>query len=433
MSTSETAVIYLILIGVTLPFVLPIMLVFSIYWRAWRNGRGFKSLCNALGARLGAHKNIAHLTLGEHSIRLLWASESSRYTFSSFVYAHDHPLDKERDQFVFPPVTLTRGGIVVLLMECDLPVSFAFSRETTFDALAKRSGLAREHQTADTSFDKEVYISCEDKGFLQGYLTPERRKLIFTLLQNGFQQIFYSRKAKQLALCSDGSFLRSHIDAASAQQLTREYLSLVPTEAASSREHKAFVSEPHQISDVDQKERNAWVAKEAAICIVALILVYFYGGLFGSGLVSWMGFISAVAAVSLGVFVLLAAKEWRRVQGTSTGHQKLIATMLKNAIAVPLATYLVLSTANRYLDLAAAREVSGTFDGVREHHGRRRIWNYYTADLSLPMPSGKVVRVELYTARDRLEELRGRSGRPVIIWVKPGLLGFEYVADFEFR
>lgn len=81
-------------------------------------------------------------------------------------------------------------------------------------------------------------------------------------------------------------------------------------------------------------------------------------------------------------------------------------------------------------------EVRGTFDGVREHHGRRiylRYLNYYTAELALPMPSGTVTRVDLYAPHDRLEELRGRSGRPVTIWVKPGFLGFEYVTDFEFQ
>ena len=126
-----------------------------------------------------------------------------------------------------------------------------------------------------------------------------------------------------------------------------------------------------------------------------------------------------------------AAKEWRRAKGTSTGHQKLAATMIMNALFVPVATYLVLSTTNRYLDLAAAREVSGTFDGVREHY--RKHGNYYTADLLVPSPSGEVIRVELSTPRDRVEELRARSGRPVTIWVKPGFLGFAYVTDFEFQ
>lgn len=59
--------------------------------------------------------------------------------------------------------------------------------------------------------------------------------------------------------------------------------------------------------------------------------------------------------------------------------------------------------------------------------------NYYTADLLVPSPSGQVIRVELYTPRNRVEELRARSGRPVTIWAKPGFLGFAYVTDFEFQ
>lgn len=108
------------------------------------------------------------LTLLE--LRLKFSGKSLRWEDKAFSYR----VKRDRG-----------GGVVSVSLAIEMPdtLRFVLRRECWYDALGKASGLAREWQTEDRDFDLKVFISCEDREFLQALSgSGELRRQVSELL-----------------------------------------------------------------------------------------------------------------------------------------------------------------------------------------------------------------------------------------------------------
>lgn len=415
-------------IGYALPFVLIALFLLPRFWLAHRSRGGFSKLCAALGAPTAAHDGIAQVMIGEREVRVMLASDSKRAAFEALVYGHAGPSPEQLDGLSFPAVAIGRAGIAVFLCESSLPVSFALSRESALDSLAKKSGFAHEHQTGDAAFDKSVYVSCDDAQFARSYLTPERRAAVLNLLEHGFQQILYVKGTRQLALCSDESFLTKDLGSAATQRLARDYVGLAAAELAVHTESR-FAAKAPEARGVAARERARGPLYGWALAVGLLGMLYVNGGLWGCAFLSWTGFLEAVALLSLVLLGATVAFMAHRLRGTSSGHRQLASVVLAGAVLAPLGSFLALSAANNHLDSAPANEFAGRLEAVREHRKKGR--SSYTAALRIMGPADSVTVVDVPVSSSRVDELRAKQGQAAKIWVKPGFLGFKHVTSFE--
>jgi hypothetical protein len=83
----------------------------------------------------------------------------------------------------------------LVLSTCGLNLSgeFLFQQETGVDRLAKWTGLSKEHQTGDRTFDDTVYTMSElPEGMVMALKHPEVREAVMELLRTGFEYIGYT-------------------------------------------------------------------------------------------------------------------------------------------------------------------------------------------------------------------------------------------------
>jgi len=109
--------------------------------------------------------------------------------------------------------------VEISLSDCVLPVSFTFTKESWFDKIAKRLGLAAEHQTQDREFDRQCYITCDDSNFISTYLTSDRRRTLLSLFRFGVQQVRYDHLEQKLLIYSSSSLLQRRAEMDQAQTL----------------------------------------------------------------------------------------------------------------------------------------------------------------------------------------------------------------------
>lgn len=70
------------------------------------------------------------------------------------------------------------------------PTTLQFHRENWFDRFSKSLGIAREHQSGDEEFDREVYVRCPSEAYAELVLADaDRRAAVLALRKLGFYNI----------------------------------------------------------------------------------------------------------------------------------------------------------------------------------------------------------------------------------------------------
>jgi hypothetical protein len=79
---------------------------------------------------------------------------------------------------------------LTIALPLSVPLRAQFNRETAFDRTAKKMGVAKEHQTGDSTFDDAVYVRGPFDGYVEAYLDDaDKRQTILTLLNQGFTEV----------------------------------------------------------------------------------------------------------------------------------------------------------------------------------------------------------------------------------------------------
>jgi hypothetical protein len=70
------------------------------------------------------------------------------------------------------------------------PTTLQFHRENWFDRFSKSLGIAREHQSGDEEFDREVYVRCPSEAYAELVLADaDRRAAVLALRKLGFHNV----------------------------------------------------------------------------------------------------------------------------------------------------------------------------------------------------------------------------------------------------
>ncbi len=70
------------------------------------------------------------------------------------------------------------------------PTTLQFHRENWFDRFSKSLGIAREHQSGDEEFDREVYVRCPSEAYAELVLADaDRRAAVLALRKLGFYHV----------------------------------------------------------------------------------------------------------------------------------------------------------------------------------------------------------------------------------------------------
>jgi hypothetical protein len=78
--------------------------------------------------------------------------------------------------YVYQPGGRKKSSQLELFYEGDFSARAVFRKETGLDRFGKQIGLNQEIQLFDSSFDKTVYVECEDQNFVTGLLSSSEAK-----------------------------------------------------------------------------------------------------------------------------------------------------------------------------------------------------------------------------------------------------------------
>lgn len=355
----------------------------------------------------------------------------------------ERELDPQEPGFLSLPRQLPRlstngGSVLALRVDCDFPASFAFTLETLLDKAAKQSGLSVEYQSRDATFDREVYVSCEDPAFLRSYLTTQRRAQILGLLTGDFQQVRYLKHRGELLLCSRGGYLRKSTDVTVAHEVVSAALALATAEQPDSQSRLPAVSLAPRAS------RAPSASTVRASMIQMALLLILAGVLLVSGachqlereIVSTEPLVSRTLILALLPIAALIFRAIQHSRGTSHAHRYVVLTLLRYLLTVPLLAFPLVVLGNSLLDPFQPFLEQGSFVTLdsRTYSLRNHTFGEFrVAVLRLSNEEGaRVPRlVEVVVSDERAQALLGTPESPAIVTLKPGLFGLTHAVDFS--
>ena len=424
----------LLLIGGALLCVLfaPLFAALSLF-RSAACRRGFKRFCRHFGGK------VTHLygsTPLPHSNPVAFASlytgtEGGQKPTDGPVGAERHSAEAQAIEF--PKVKASSEGILALYTECDLPCSFALTKEGSFDAASKAAGLVREHHTGDAAFDRTVFVSCEEVAFLRRYLTPERREAVTSLLQGGIQQVRYVRALQRLYLFSSPSYLRG------CQPADSEHLFdalAVLARATGSATPEASPRPTKRSAAPISARRSGWADVAALAGLAACLYAIKQAKVPARQIISGEPVFMTTAAVSLALSGAVLAWHLRRVRGSSTAHRTLARLWACLLLLIPASTYVILVFGNSLLDVSSTYEEPATFQdlGVWSQRHRLNLYSHHaTARLTIDRGELEPRKVEIIISQERAESLKGKEGHRGYAVLRSGAFGFEYGVDFTVK
>ncbi len=412
--------------------VAPLFAALSLF-RSAASRRGFRRFCRHFGGEVTRASGSIPLL---HSKPATFASlytgtEADQKQANGTLDAGRHSA--EAGAVEFPKVKASSEGILALYAECDLPCSFALTKEDAFDAASKAAGLTREHHTGDGAFDREVFLSCEDIAFVRGYLTPERRRAAAALLRDGIQQVRYVSALKRLYLFSSPSYLRRFEPATSADLFENLAVLVCATSGETPEASPPFVQ--RRIA-VTRARSTSWATLAELAALVACVYAAASARSCARQILSDEPVFNTTAAVSLAILAIALAWHLRRVRGTSTAHRTLARVWLSLLLFVPATTWTVLIFGNSLLDMSSTHEEPATFQGLRMWHQRSSLWVYTdrpAALLTIDRGELEPRKVEILISAERADSLQGKEGHPAYVVLRSGAFGFDYGVDFSVK
>jgi len=402
--------------------------------RGARNRLGYKRFCRQAGIEVPRRYGATRLSPQEPSIyALLYTPDGADKELGEGSVGISSGLGAEGNLFVFPRVKASSEGTLAVWVECDLPCSFALTRESVYDTVSKAATLDREFQTGDPEFDREVFISCEDVAFVRRYFTPERRKALLALLSDGISQVRYVRSSRRFIMFCDSDYLRRS-DLAAPSML----ISALQGLAEQSSGGVATVSSP--TGKPDSSRRNSfglgWGIVAIPIALALILPVLVRARYDARQILSGEPVFSTTAAVSAAILALLFLWRLRRVRGTSTARQSLVRLLVPSALIIPALIFGSIVFGNSLLDFSAPYEEPAIFQGVVARLQRtrlRRYREYPAAEFTINRGEHEPERVEIRTSEERAESLKGKEGHQGYVILKRGAFGLDYGVDFSVK
>lgn len=293
------------------------------------------------------------------------------------------------------------------------PTWIRFHRESGFDRLCKRLGIAHEIETGCPVFDDRIYVTC-DHPFVAKVLEeePVLRSAIGRAFSAGYARVVF-----------DGTMVWLERWATVAPQ-EADVEVLFDIHAASERLERKLPS-----SLGDPFLWKAFAVEGVAWSILGFAIGAYVEGAFNDqdyhlfpSQVMWAGL--GAAAVSFAV-LFAAALFWLR--GSSRGHRVIAESALVLLLGVPVASIQIVSDTNRALDRDEPTVVTRKASECRERKRRRKGRTYYTYHLHL-VHQPDAVGPELSSTIRVTESLcrRIERGEVVEFEIGPGRWGFPW-------
>lgn len=272
-----------------------------------------------------------------------------------------------------------------------------FRRETMSDRDAKETGVSRELQTGDATFDAAVYIESDaaDADLLVFLSSPHVRAAIVELLRS-FEDVHVHPDRIDATRNFDLStaFLPDHIF---------RHLALLRLVAGAAR----------SLAPAAPKVGASW--------LVLLTLACVPGGwtAFGFSAHAYAPFDLTLLWVSFGIGLLIALISWpiyaRAVRGRSTSHRELGVARVGAICAYPAVVATIALLANARADDTPARVRTLSVTGVD-----------YDDEDHVAKTSARGDRIGPWSFRFRDPKKQAQVGDRVTVKSKPGALGFEW-------
>lgn len=307
----------------------------------------------------------------------------------------------------------------------DVPDRFRFTlrRETWFDRIAKKLGVAREWQTGDDEFDAATFIVSEDWALLETVSAdPELRALLVALLQmeRGGKLECVKGRLSFIGMPSDG--YRDVSDELARQQLCRQLHSPL----AKVRDRLAHIAVGDWEADRDPAlRRRAWFAGISVFLGVAGITGFFVELGFARFQIvrDMIPYWSWVAVAMLGGALMLGMLAWLRRSPHT--HAVLVDILLVALPGAWFAANAVLTWYNERYDVEPSVRFAVTVESVYtvKHKGST------TYHLVVERwPDGRGERDVVVPEREFMQ--LGTGNCVFALW-HPGRLGDSWVSGFE--
>lgn len=422
-----------IVVAVTLwvLFLGPLYALMSLL-RSASNRRGFTRFCREVGVEYPQHHLPTRLSPRDHPIfALLYSPHRIDKELGESRIKLPSVSTGEPDLADFPRLNASSEGILAVWVECDLPCSFALTRESFYDTLSKTATLDREFQTGDPEFDRSVFISCENAAFVRRYFTLERRKVFLAILGTGISQVRYVKGSRRLIFFSDPDyFRRSDVATPSCLINILEALAEDNFSGATAVVSPMVKHRPPRVTSLGQPWRNV-----ASLLIILMCLSvassnpgYVYR------IPSGEPIFATTAAVCAGTMAVLLLWRARRVRGTSTARQSLVRFVLWSILVIPLFIWPTLIIGNRVLDFSAPYDEPAKFRGIKLRSPVRKPWSrtpYPVAEFIIERREGESEHLEFRVPDELVESLKVREGHSGKVRLKRGAFGLDYGIDFS--
>jgi hypothetical protein len=271
-----------------------------------------------------------------------------------------------------------------------------FRRETMSDRDAKETGVARELQTGDQTFDDAVYIESDaaDADLLLFLSSPHVRAAIVELLRSFEDLQLHPDRIEATRNFGQGAF---HPDAI---WRCLELLRLV-------------VGTTRSLAPAPMKTSASWLVILTGLCLPVGWTAFGVSAYFLSP------FDLSLIWLSFGVGLLLALIAWpvygRLIRGRSTSHNELGVARIGAFTSFPALVATIALLSNAKLDASASRVRTLTVTSV----------DYDTEDhISKTSARGHGIGPWSFHFRD--PNMRVQVGQRVTVKSKPGALGFEW-------
>jgi hypothetical protein len=309
-------------------------------------------------------------------------------------------------------------------VSCPPGFYFRIKRENQWDRRAKLIGLSVERQLADPDFDTNLYLASDDPGWHERLSSdPELRTLI--------KELFRDAHVKSLTCEGQHLWLEAKV---LASEIPLEYLNGAVV--------KHIVSGLHTISDnlsalakqsgIRHRDPYAWRSialvslSSAAFMLATAEWFRFYWIETRLVILDWVGLlVLALPAALLMLFLLLAiSAAWLR--GSSHAHIVMLEILITGGLGITMSSYALLRDANCNFDRSVSTTYSISITNKYMSHHRRGPDRFYL-DVSAPSAADIPSRIEV----DRGTYRRAEIGSNMVIYIKPGYLGYRWIEAIE--
>ena len=306
-----------------------------------------------------------------------------------------------------------------LWIDCPSQGEFKIAKESRFDSIFKRLGIAMEIQTGDSEFDKEYYIQTDSVAFTRSYLlSPEKREAIKKLFALNYNHITHDGETFEARISpftppefTGKGFLETTLK--ELQQLKKD----MPEEAV----------EYHVMgTPVWKFKRNFIYTISIASTLIGVALFFWadrnYHPL--DGLEMFFYSLDYITPAFI-VFLVIAVVN---LKGRSSSHKDLLINFFIALFGFPLSGYFGVMAINGYLDpfdstdhevLALHKRISQSKDS-KNYYVTTKSWRENRSEEEIKVSSGFYQKVKVKSTILTIE-------------TKPGKLAFEWVVSYGIR